>query len=110
VGAREPGSEVVEELTFEMEAELLDRWLAREAGTWDGFLAAQDGFLGKEVWLAPDAGEAKVGRCTVRVQIWWASHAQWKSVDPAGVEAADRRMGDLLRHPKCREYRLLRRA
>jgi uncharacterized protein (TIGR03792 family) len=101
----EPGNEVVvEELTFEVEAAVFDRWLAREAESWDSFLARQDGFLGKEVWLAPGGG------CrTVRVMIWWASHAQWKAVDPEGVQAADRRMGDLLRHSECREYRVLRR-
>ena len=46
----------------------------------------------------------------MRVMIWWASEAQWKAVDADGLEAADRRMGDLLRHSECRTYRLLRRA
>lgn len=109
VAGTEPTGEVVEELTFEVEADVFERWLAREAATWDAFLASQDGYRGKEVWLAPD-DEGPGGRCRVRVLVWWASQAQWKAVDPNGVEAGDRAMGELLRHSDCREYRLLRRA
>ena len=107
-GRQEDEEVVVEELTFEVETDVFERWLAREAATWDAFLRSQDGFLGKEVWLTTDsAGE---GRRTVRVLVWWASHDQWKAVDRAGVEDADRRMGDLLAHSTCREYRRLRRV
>ena len=94
---------VVEELSFAVEPEVFDRWLAREGESWDALLAAQDGFLRKEVWRAPDDGGG-----AVRVLVWWASREQWKAVDPDELEAADRRMGDLLRPSACREFRLLR--
>jgi hypothetical protein len=60
---------VVEELTFRVEAELIEPWLARESASWDDYLARQAGFLRKEVWL--DAEEGAPG--TVRVLVWWAS-------------------------------------
>jgi uncharacterized protein (TIGR03792 family) len=94
---------VVEELTFDVEAEAFERWLAREAEAWDDLLRAQDGFLGKEVWLDPDGAGT-----TVRVLVWWASRTQWKAVDPEALADADRRMGDLLRPSRCREYRRVR--
>jgi uncharacterized protein (TIGR03792 family) len=104
--ASEHGDEVVvEELTFEVEADVLERWLTREGATWDALLQAQDGFLGKEVWVAADGGPD-----AVRVLVWWASRAQWKAVDPEALAAADERMGDLLRPSRCREFRRLRRA
>jgi uncharacterized protein (TIGR03792 family) len=99
---------VVEELSFEVEAELLDRWVAREAEAWDAFLAAQDGYLGKEVWIAAESPGRTLR--TVRTVIWWASRAQWKAVDSGAVAAGDERMGPLLRHAECREFRWVRRA
>ena len=96
---------VVEELTFEVEAELVDRWVSREAEAWDAFLAARDGFLGKEVWVGPEGP-----RRTVRVVIWWASRARWKAIDRGEVAAVDERMGPLLREADCREFRLVRRG
>jgi hypothetical protein len=108
---------VVEELTFRVEAELLDAWLAREAGTWDNFLRGQPGFLRKEVWLTPPcdqdgAPSALHGEAaeTVRVLVWWADRQAWKAVPDQALGRLDDAMGTLLRASVCREFRLLRRV
>jgi uncharacterized protein (TIGR03792 family) len=96
---------VVEELVFVVAAEERDGWTAVERDAWDGFLAAQPGFLRKEVWL----GEEPDGRATVRVLVWWASQEHWDAVDPAAVASIDDGMGNQWREPdRCVAHRVLR--
>jgi uncharacterized protein (TIGR03792 family) len=57
------------------------RYLAADAKIWTAALAAQPGFLGKEVWVRADDPTA------VNLIIRWNSRAAWKAV-PGAVLAA----------------------
>jgi uncharacterized protein (TIGR03792 family) len=95
---------VVEELTFEVEAEVQDLWLAREHEVWGPFLTGQAGFVRKEVWRPL----SRPGR--VHVLVWWASLEAWKAVPPDAVEAVEAQMGHLRRPCTSRAHAVLREA
>jgi uncharacterized protein (TIGR03792 family) len=100
------GEKVVEQLSFEVERELLSAWIAREARAWDAFLSGQPGFLGKEVWVEEERADGTAA--TVHVVVWWASQSQWKAVPAHGLRRAEAAMGDLNRPSTGRAHRAVR--
>lgn len=65
---------VIEQLTFEVPLADQPRFLALDAAIWTTALAAQPGFLGKEVWreaAAPDR---------LHLIIRWADRDSWRAV------------------------------
>jgi uncharacterized protein (TIGR03792 family) len=98
---------VVEELVFVVDPGERARWLAAEGAAWDPFLAAQPGFLRKEVWLGPPDDEPG----TVRILVWWASQEEWDAVDADARARVDAAMGEDGRaHARCRAHRVVRSA
>lgn len=93
---------VVEELTFEVPAQKLAAWLHTEEAVWDAFLAAQPGFVRKEVWQLAERPT------TVVAVIWWASRAQWHAVSMEEVAARDAEMGELLVGATMRDFEVVR--
>ena len=73
---------VVEHLRIKVPANALSVWHRAEEGSWEPWLAKQDGFLGRDLLWDPETEE---GTLLIR----WASREQWKAI-PA-VEG-----------PKCR--------
>lgn len=65
---------VIEELTFHVPVADQPRFLAQDAVIWTRALAAQPGFLGKEVWREAEAPDR------LHLIIRWADRAAWKSV------------------------------
>ncbi len=90
---------VIEELTLTMAPERVAAYLEADARTWTPFLAACDGFRGKETWLPEDRPD------TIVFIIRWATREQWKRITPEQVAEVDGGMGvpaaDTL---VCREY------
>jgi uncharacterized protein (TIGR03792 family) len=98
---------VVEELVFVVEPGQQARWAAVEAAAWDPFLAAQPGFVRKEVWLGTDDDPPG----TVRILVWWASQAHWDAVDADAMTRVDDAMGpDRRSADRCRAHRVFRLA
>lgn len=65
---------VIEQLTFDVPNTDQPRFLAQDAAIWTTALAAQPGFLGKEVWreaAAPDR---------LHLIIRWADRDSWRAV------------------------------
>jgi uncharacterized protein (TIGR03792 family) len=65
---------VIEQLSFEVPVADQPRFLAADAMIWTKALAAQPGYLGKEVWreaATPDR---------LHLVIRWADRAAWKAV------------------------------
>ncbi len=71
---------VIEELTFHVPAADQPRFLAQDAAIWTRVLAAQPGYLGKEVWREAKAPDR------LHLIIRWADRAAWKAV-PADLLA-----------------------
>lgn len=86
---------IIEQLSFTVQCEHLDRWLATDAAVWDDFLAAQAGYLGKEVWITdPPADGDPAGTVEVQVIVRWTDRATWKAVDHALLAERHAAMGD----------------
>jgi uncharacterized protein (TIGR03792 family) len=90
---------VIEQLTFIVPPALRDRFLDLDRDIWTATLAAQAGFLGKEVWV--EAGDP--GR--LHLIIRWQDRASWKSVPTALLAETDRRfaasLGQVIAVDRC---------
>ncbi len=95
------GPVIVEELTLHVADADLEGFLDADARIWTAFLAAQPGFIRKEVWAPADRPD------TVVVMVWWASRELWKAISDAQVAAIDREMGPWFREPVVREHRVV---
>ena len=81
---------VVEHLRVKVPAEARQAWLEAERGSWEPWLAEQEGYLGRDLlWDA----EREEGTLLIR----WASREQWKAIPPAEVEAVQERFEQLAR-------------
>jgi uncharacterized protein (TIGR03792 family) len=81
---------VVEQLRLRVPAGQRQAWLEAERGSWEPWLARQDGFLGRELFWDPAREEATL-------LIRWASRGQWKSIPAPEVEAVQERFERLAR-------------
>jgi uncharacterized protein (TIGR03792 family) len=86
---------IIEQLTFSVLREHLDDWLLTDAATWDAILAAQPGYLGKEVWItdADPAATSLPSTVEVQVIVRWSDRALWKSIDSELLAATHDGMG-----------------
>ena len=81
---------VVEHLRVKVPAEARQAWLEAERGSWEPWLAQQEGYLGRDLlWDA----EREEGTLLIR----WASREQWKAIPLAEVEAVQERFEQLAR-------------
>jgi uncharacterized protein (TIGR03792 family) len=65
---------VIELLKFKVPSEEREKYIQKDAEIWTTALANYPGFLGKEVWINPNAPEE------VTFVIHWATREQWKSI------------------------------
>jgi uncharacterized protein (TIGR03792 family) len=81
---------VVEHLRVKVPARARQAWLEAERGSWEPWLARQEGYLGRDLlWDA----EREEGTLLIR----WASREQWKAIPLAEVEAVQERFEQLAR-------------
>ncbi len=71
---------VIEQLAFRVAVPDQPRFLAHDSAIWTRVLAAQPGYLGKEVWREADAPDR------LHLIIRWTDRAAWKAV-PADLLA-----------------------
>lgn len=81
---------VVEHLRVKVPAEARQAWLEAERGSWEPWLAQQDGYLGRDLLWDPEREE---GTLLIR----WASRQQWKAIPLKEVEAVQERFEQLAR-------------
>lgn len=93
---------VIELLTFEVAPDERARWLEVEERVWSRFLERQPGFVRKEMWLEEGDDER------VHAVIWWETRDQWKAIGAETVAGVDDEMGEWLRQPTMREFRVIR--
>ncbi len=81
---------VVEHLRIKVHAEGRQAWLQAEQGSWEPWLAQQDGFVGRDLlWDA----EREEGTLLIR----WASRDQWKAIPEQEVAMVQARFEELAR-------------
>ncbi len=81
---------VVEHLRVKVPARARQAWLEAERGSWEPWLAEQEGYLGRDLlWDA----EREEGTLLIR----WASREQWKAIPISEVEAVQELFEQLAR-------------
>ncbi|VEP18972.1 conserved hypothetical protein [Hyella patelloides LEGE 07179] len=65
---------VIEWLGFRVEPKLREKFIEEDEKIWTPVLADADGFLGKEIWIAPGQSDR------VFLIIRWQTREQWKAV------------------------------
>lgn len=89
----EPGSYgivVVEHLRVKVPAGAVDDWLKAEQGSWEPWLAAQPGFLDRQLLWDPEREEGTL-------LIHWRSREQWKAIPEREIEQVQERFEQLAR-------------
>jgi len=75
---------VVEHLRIQVPDHARDAWMEAEQGSWEPWLAQQDGFLGRDLLWDPTREE---GTLLIR----WSSREAWKAIPQEEVEAVQQR-------------------
>ncbi|MEM8832369.1 MAG: TIGR03792 family protein [Cyanobacteria bacterium P01_G01_bin.19] len=65
---------VIEWLKFDVDSESREQFIKKDEEIWTANLARYPGFLGKEVWIEPNAPDKVI--FTIR----WQTREQWKSI------------------------------
>jgi uncharacterized protein (TIGR03792 family) len=92
---------VIEELTITIDPVERDQFLDLDQAIWTPFLAAQSGFVRKEVWLPEGRPD------TIVLVIHWTSMTACKAITPDQVVAVDAKMGRFAEAPLvCRAYQV----
>lgn len=65
---------VIEWLGFQVKPELREKFIKEDEKIWTAVLSQADGFLGKEIWITPDASDR------IYLVIRWQTRDQWKAV------------------------------
>lgn len=84
---------IIEHLTVSVPAGAHDRFLTDDAEIWTKTLAAQPGYLGKEVWVEAE------DPTRIHLIIRWSSREAWKSVPSDLLAATDIRMTETFGQP-----------
>lgn len=74
---------VIEWLKFHVPHEVQDLFVEKDLAHWTQALAAQPGFVSKEVWTNPDCPEEII------LVIRWRTHQQWKEICPQFLGAIE---------------------
>jgi len=75
---------VVEHLRIQVPDQARDAWMEAEQGSWEPWLAQQEGFLGRDLLWDPTREE---GTLLIR----WSSREAWKAIPQEEVEAVQQR-------------------
>ena len=81
---------VVEHLRIQVPSEGRQAWLEAERGSWEPWLARQEGFIGRDLLWDPETEE---GTLLIR----WRSRKAWKAIAEQEVEAVQERFEQLAR-------------
>ena len=81
---------VVEHLRVKVPVEGRQAWLAAEQGSWEPWLAQQQGFLDRQLLWDPATEE---GTLLIR----WVDREHWKAIPPQAVQAVQERFEELAR-------------
>jgi uncharacterized protein (TIGR03792 family) len=96
---------VIEQLTFQVPQSRQADFLAQDAVIWTTVLAAQPGYLGKEVWREAEVPDR------LHLIIRWQSRAAWKSVPEAllasTAAAFDAALGEHFPVLRCLDQEML---
>lgn len=73
----------IEWLKVEVQPELREQFVQKDAEIWTTKLASYPGFLNKEVWISPD------DLSEVVLVVHWASFEQWQAIPAAELQRTE---------------------
>jgi len=82
---------VIEWLKFNVDSEEREQFIQEDEKIWTASLSSYPGFLGKEVWIEPNA-PAKV-IFTIR----WQTREQWKSISPKDLAKIEQKFSHIMK-------------
>ena len=99
----------IEWLKVEVQPELREQFVQKDAEIWTAVLSQYPGFLNKEVWISPDRLSEVV------LVVHWASFEQWKAIPAADLQQTEARFnaamgGDTYRIVEALRYQLRKRS
>ena len=75
---------VIEWLQFTVDSDSREQFIQKDEAIWTAALSTYPGFLGKEVWIEPNAPDKVI--LTIR----WQTREQWKSIPMKDLVAIER--------------------
>ncbi len=81
---------VVEWLKFTVDPQGREQFIQKDEAVWTANLATYPGFLGKEVWIEPDAPNKVI--FTIR----WQTRQQWKSIPMKDLVAIEKEFATVM--------------
>ena len=81
---------VVEHLRIQVPSRKRQAWMAAERGSWQPWLARQEGFVGRDLLWDPETEEGTI-------LVGWSSRKAWKAIPQLEVEAVQERFEQLAR-------------
>lgn len=82
---------VIEWLEFNVDSEVREKFIQQDEKIWTASLSTYPGFLGKEVWIEPNAPSKVI--FTIR----WQTREQWKSIPVKDLAEIEKRFAAVMR-------------
>jgi len=80
----------IEWLKIEVQPELREQFVQKDAEIWTTTLAQYPGFLHKEVWISPE------NLSEVSLVVHWASFEQWQAIPVADLQQTEARFNQVM--------------
>ncbi len=91
---------VIEWLKFTVDSDSREKFIQKDEAVWTANLSTYPGFLGKEVWLEPNAPDKVI------FIIRWQTRQQWKSIPMEDLAAIEREFSAIMQKMKI-EYKMI---
>ncbi|MBE9043525.1 TIGR03792 family protein [Pleurocapsales cyanobacterium LEGE 10410] len=82
---------VIEWLKFRVDSQSRERFIQQDEAIWTASLSTYPGFLGKEVWIEPNAP----GRVIFTIR--WQTREQWKSIPAEDLAKIEQRFSAVMK-------------
>ena len=89
---------VIEWLKFKVDSDSREEFIQQDERIWTASLSTYPGFLGKEVWIVPNATDKVI------FIIRWQTRQQWKSIPAKDLAKIEQKFSTVMREMKI-EYK-----
>lgn len=87
---------VIEWLKFKVDSDSREQFIQQDEKIWTAALSTYPGFLGKEVWIEPNA----LGKVVFIIR--WQTREQWKSIPEKDLREIEQKFSRVMREMNIR--------
>ena len=91
---------VIEWLKFKVDSDSREQFVQQDEKIWTASLSTYPGFLGKEVWIEPNASDKVI--FTIR----WQTREQWKSIPMKDLAEIERKFSGVMQEQNIK-YKMI---